>query len=289
MLASKFPRMPASLINQTFTAHNYLYAPTFINLHSILPSSYSPLKTSRGLKARIALSLETPAGREVSAEIAYIESWFEGRAMKDELDRRKRQEEEDEEAARQLNFQEHEVNGGLLEWYILRIQEQANNSGCCFDECPLNCMTACAEGHLFCLDCARRNAETTVGNGGHIFKCMDVSGCKAEFPSAEIARFVDAKTIALRDKLASGDAIREVYVSSIPSKSRHLLKDSSPVRFVITVPLLRTRTTKNFVVKTKSARLFPVDYVALNRISLCPAKNTRKNTNSPPNISSKKP
>jgi len=90
------------------------------------------------------------------------------------------------------------------------VEQQVDRSGCCFDECPLNCMTACAEGHLFCLDCARRNAETTVGNGAHIFKCMDVSGCKAEFTSAEIARFVDAKTIALRDKLASGDAIREV-------------------------------------------------------------------------------
>jgi len=90
------------------------------------------------------------------------------------------------------------------------VEQQVDRSGCCFDECPLNCMTACAEGHLFCLDCARRNAETTVGNGAHIFKCMDVSGCKAEFTSAEIVRFVDAKTIALRDKLASGDAIREV-------------------------------------------------------------------------------
>ena len=80
-------------------------------------------------------------------------------------------------------------------------------------------MTACAEGHLFCLDCARRNAETTVGNGAHIFKCMDVSGCKAEFTSAETARFVDAKTIALRDKLASGDAIREVQSFSPFSNS----------------------------------------------------------------------
>ena len=93
---------------------------------------------------------------------------------------------------------------------VFQYFEDIDRSGCCYDECPLNCMTACAEGHLFCLDCGRRNAETIVGNGGHIFRCMDVSGCKAEFPAAEIVRFVDAKTIALRDKLASGDAIREV-------------------------------------------------------------------------------
>jgi len=108
--------MPAVLINQSLAAHNNLYAPTFIYLHNLLPSNYSPLKTTRGMKASIARDLETPAGRNISAEIVFLESWFEGRAMKNELERRKRQEEEDEEAARELNFREHEVNGGLLEW-----------------------------------------------------------------------------------------------------------------------------------------------------------------------------
>ena len=74
-------------------------------------------------------------------------------------------------------------------------------------------MTACADGHLFCLDCARRNAETTVGNGGYIFKCMDFSGCKADFTAHEINRFVTEKIIQLRDKLESGDAIRVVQPS----------------------------------------------------------------------------
>jgi E3 ubiquitin-protein ligase RNF216 len=72
-------------------------------------------------------------------------------------------------------------------------------------------MTNCSDGHLFCLDCAKRNAESTVGSGGYIFKCMDFSGCKAEFTSNEIARFVDQKTLSLRDKLQSEVAIREVY------------------------------------------------------------------------------
>jgi len=75
-------------------------------------------------------------------------------------------------------------------------------------------MTACAEGHVFCLECAKRNADTTVGSGGYIFKCMDVSGCKAEFTSGEISRFADEKTLALRDKLAAGDALREVNTSN---------------------------------------------------------------------------
>jgi hypothetical protein len=111
--------MPAIVINQALGSHNNLYAPTFLSLHKMLPSQYNPLKTARPPKARVALELQSPAGRDVAAELAFIESWFEGAAMKVELERRKKQEEADEEAARQLNYKEHEVNGGLLEWYTV--------------------------------------------------------------------------------------------------------------------------------------------------------------------------
>jgi hypothetical protein len=40
---------------------------------------------------------------------------------------------------------------------------------------------------------------------------MDVSGCLAIFSAEEIKRFADDKTLALRDKLESGDAIRKVF------------------------------------------------------------------------------
>jgi hypothetical protein len=45
-----------------------------------------------------------------------------------------------------------------------------------------------------------------------MIKCMDASGCQAQFTAEEIARFVNTKTLALRDKLESGDAIREVLL-----------------------------------------------------------------------------
>jgi len=108
--------MPAAFINQALAAHNHLYAPTFIYLQNLLPSNYSPLKTTRGTKGSIARDMQTPAGQEIAAEITFLETWFEGMALKNELERRKRQEADDEEAARLLNFREHEVNGGLLEW-----------------------------------------------------------------------------------------------------------------------------------------------------------------------------
>jgi E3 ubiquitin-protein ligase RNF216 len=193
--------------------HNHLYAPTFIYLHNLPPTYYVPLKTARSARSDIAMQLQTPEGHQISLEVAWIASWLERRAMKEELERKKKQEEADAEAAKLLNFQEHEANGGLLEWY-LPCEAALIVSGCCFDDCPANVMTCCSDGHIFCLDCAKKNAETTVGNGGFIFRCMDVSGCKAEFTTAEVVRFVDAKTIALRDKLQSGDAVREVCLRS---------------------------------------------------------------------------
>ena len=38
---------------------------------------------------------------------------------------------------------------------------------CCYDEKPIENMTHCNNIHFFCLDCARRNAETEIGNSRH--------------------------------------------------------------------------------------------------------------------------
>ena len=72
---------------------------------------------ARPAKASIPYDLQNPQGREVALEIAWVEEWLEKKAAEEEQERRKKQEELDEEAARQLNFKEHELSGGLLEWY----------------------------------------------------------------------------------------------------------------------------------------------------------------------------
>lgn len=38
--------------------------------------------------------------------------------------------------------------------------------GCCFDEAGMSRAIQCMEAHLFCIDCARKNAEHTLGNRG---------------------------------------------------------------------------------------------------------------------------
>src|SRR5438046_10601990 len=98
------------------TNRNNLFAPTFIYLHTLPPKEYNPIKTARGMNHRAEGELQTVEGAEVAAEVTWIESWLHSRLSEEEMKRRKKQEEEDAEAARQLNYQEHQINGGLLEW-----------------------------------------------------------------------------------------------------------------------------------------------------------------------------
>lgn len=87
-----------------------------------------------------------------------------------------RQLELDARIAAELNEKEHEAMNMLWECQ------------CCFTETPFDNMTHCGEGaHFFCLECARMNAENEIGNGRHKLKCMDSSGCQAEFPRREVS------------------------------------------------------------------------------------------------------
>ena len=148
--------MPHTVISKAMSEHKGLYAPTFIHLHGLDPNEYSPLKRARAVKPNIPDDLQTSAGRAVSEEIAFIQSWLNASDIEKEFERRQRQEELDEEVAKQLDSEGHDIREGLLEWYFH--PRRSDCSGCCFDEFEANYMTSCAEGHVFCLECARRNA-----------------------------------------------------------------------------------------------------------------------------------
>jgi TRIAD3 protein (E3 ubiquitin-protein ligase RNF216) len=218
--------MPRTVISKAMSEHKGLYAPTFIHLHGLGPNDYTPLKRARPVKPNIADDLQTPAGRAVSEEIAFIQSWLKPSDIEREFERINRQGELDEEMAMQIDGEGYDIHEGLLEWYVQL--QLSDRSGCCFDEFEANYMTSCAEGHVFCLECARRNAEMTVGSARHLVKCMDASGCQAEFRPIDIARFLDRKTIALIDKLESAEAVRQVRLpaafanSGLYPRVRHL-------------------------------------------------------------------
>lgn len=79
-------------------------------------------------------------------------------------------------------------------------------SQCCYGEEPFSGMTQCCEGHLFCIDCARRNAENEVGRGRYRLLCM--AGCNSEFPRREMLRFLDHKLLQALDKNEQEEVLR---------------------------------------------------------------------------------
>jgi hypothetical protein len=84
--------------------------------------------------------------------------------------------------------------------------------GCCFGDYALSKSIQCPEAHLFCSDCARRNAEVAMADRKTAFECMDADGCKAVFTDAECARFLKPNQISLLEKLRSEKALDEAGI-----------------------------------------------------------------------------
>uniref|UniRef100_A0A914V1N4 RING-type domain-containing protein n=1 Tax=Plectus sambesii TaxID=2011161 RepID=A0A914V1N4_9BILA len=76
--------------------------------------------------------------------------------------------------ARRLDEQQHRFEA-------VRASNDREECACCFsDDILSENMVACESGaHKFCRDCVVQHANTQVGYGGHIVKCMD-GGCKGE-------------------------------------------------------------------------------------------------------------
>ncbi|CAI0652538.1 unnamed protein product [Colletotrichum noveboracense] len=76
--------------------------------------------------------------------------------------------------------------------------------GCCFNERPLNRMVHCdnpdAE-HYFCIDCARKCAETAVGLARFQLNCMSMDGCSHDFSRSQRAIFLDDKLQAALERI----------------------------------------------------------------------------------------
>ncbi|KZL85749.1 ring finger protein [Colletotrichum incanum] len=90
--------------------------------------------------------------------------------------------------------------------YFKQAQEAGTiaECGCCFDECPLNRMVHCdnpdAE-HYFCVDCARKSAETAIGLAKFELNCMSMDGCSFKFSHSQKIVFLDEKLQAALDRI----------------------------------------------------------------------------------------
>ncbi|KAF8523210.1 hypothetical protein JB92DRAFT_2705456 [Gautieria morchelliformis] len=88
--------------------------------------------------------------------------------------------------------------------------------GCCSDDStPFIAMMQCPDGHLFCKDCVRMQAETVIGNQKTEILCMDQSDCKLPFTTDILSQCLDDRTIALWDKLRQAKDIRDANLEGL--------------------------------------------------------------------------
>ncbi|OHF00534.1 ubiquitin-conjugating enzyme [Colletotrichum orchidophilum] len=88
--------------------------------------------------------------------------------------------------------------------------------GCCFGEFAVNRMVCCEnEIHVFCVDCARRNAETAVGLSKYELLCMSTDGCSAGFSRKERLKFIDDQLSAALDRIESEAVLRMAGIENL--------------------------------------------------------------------------
>ncbi|PWW73084.1 hypothetical protein C7212DRAFT_347250 [Tuber magnatum] len=196
ILKQEFPLMPVWFIEKAMAQNRNYLAKSYSALvkagKSYDPQTNTPYKQllhPRKMEGRTQELKKGKVWAEISAELEYARSKVRREEMQAQIDAQTM-------PAARIDEKEHQESNMLME------------CGCCFDEYPFISMTHCNDLHFFCLDCARRNAETEVGRGHHKLSCIDGSGCKAPFPRGQMLRFLDAGTLSALEKIEQEDALR---------------------------------------------------------------------------------
>ena len=89
--------------------------------------------------------------------------------------------------------------------------------GCCFDELPFNRMVHCDgdTSHWFCFDCARRQAESQIGQQLYHLGCMSMDGCDATFSRDQKDLFLDERLKRALEEIEQDDSIRRAGIEGL--------------------------------------------------------------------------
>ncbi|KAJ1309981.1 hypothetical protein OPQ81_006739 [Rhizoctonia solani] len=87
--------------------------------------------------------------------------------------------------------------------------------GCCFSGCDFSEMLQCADGHLFCSDCTKKNAETAIGDNRPEILCVDQTGCRAPFPDELLQRVLSPETFDLLDRIRQNKDIDDAKLPGL--------------------------------------------------------------------------
>ncbi len=190
LLKASFPQRYSEDIDNILKQNDHRLYATYLALdkaswsQDMAPARVKKLANSRPAHPEIALR-NSVVDAEVDALAAFDAASADCRA-KAEV-REAKESEEGRKAQEEAENLERAKAQGLV-----------SDCGCCYEEMPLNRMVHCngTTLHWFCIECARRTAETVVGLSKHHIECISMDGCDATFSR-------DQKMIFLDEKLAT--------------------------------------------------------------------------------------
>eukprot|EP01018_Ginkgo_biloba_P020291 Gb_03853 [translate_table: standard] len=90
--------------------------------------------------------------------------------------------------------------------------------GCCYCEFPFEEMVQCADGHLFCFRCLRKQVEESTFGGLQTHSslpCMDTSGCKESIPLSEVRRALPDDIVERYEQRQAQQAIAQAKLEDL--------------------------------------------------------------------------
>ncbi|GAA6014563.1 hypothetical protein JCM11491_004542 [Sporobolomyces phaffii] len=184
-LYTDFPLLPTTVIKQTYLspelASSY-FAPAYLSLYTRSKAGdfdQQLLKNRRKPTKKVTKWVrgeDGVGGQEVEIEerddgLEKEMEWVKKKLLAQRKEKKRKQNLEKAEQAEQVR--------------IDKMNEKARKAGraqecqCCFDEVALEYTAACEKGHLFCHECAIKNASHQIGDQKYTLPCM--TDCDSSF------------------------------------------------------------------------------------------------------------
>ncbi|KAI1011238.1 hypothetical protein LB504_002469 [Fusarium proliferatum] len=206
MIAGDFPLVPVKVIQQTLSENGNRLFPTFNAINTAInqASDHHPLPWK--LKKTPSVPVQRYRKERIDASIQTCSHDWEKELMKEleaarllqfDVAEKRRAEALAEEAER-MNLESADARGEVTE------------CGCCFADTAWNRLVYCQakDPHSFCINCARRHAETQIGLSKYELECMSMIGCTAGFSHSERQKFLNKKLAAAIDRIEQEASLR---------------------------------------------------------------------------------
>ncbi|KAF4335907.1 RING finger (TRIAD) [Fusarium beomiforme] len=182
MIAGDFPLVPLKVIQQILSENRNHLFPTFTAIDAAINRADDDHQLPWKFKKTPSIQKPRYRKERIDASIQSCPNDWEKELMK-EL-----------EAAR------------LFQW---NVAEQSRVAALAEEAERINLETADAKGevtesdhpHPFCINCARRHAETQIGLSKYELECMSMNGCTAGFSYTERQKFLDKNLTAAIDRI----------------------------------------------------------------------------------------